>query len=305
MSINVYHGENTYESTQTLTRALEKFGQSLDSAEIVVLDGQILTNAFSFDTNSLWSQRRIYLIKRIFQSEEPIRSQIIRNILKYPSLDVYIWEDKLIPRVSKLNKEFLAKSVEHRFDHLKPQAFASWLHAKCTEAKIHDPKIIELLSSIEKQDQWRVSGEIQKLVDYSQATRLHIQYEDAVEVIGDVPTGMWEILDLILKKDRVHAIDKVITTNFETDAQIGVVSALAYQIKTLILLRAFPLMPQQELSSRMGIHPFVLSKLRRCENNFQIESLKRMFQQLVNIEYMLKQGQINFKLALALFIASS
>jgi DNA polymerase III delta subunit len=78
--------------------------------------------------------------------------------------------------------------------------------------------------------------------------------------------------------------------------EIRLLGMFVYQFRNLIKVKSAPL-------ENLGLHPFVLRKTREQAKNFSFEELKKIYYQLLTIDFDIKLGKVNSTAALELFVA--
>jgi DNA polymerase-3 subunit delta len=140
-------------------------------------------------------------------------------------------------------------------------------------------------------DLWRLNNELDKLSSYTK--RITMQDADLF-IDSPLDDNIFNFTDAISNQDTRKAL-RLLHDQLDSGAnEFMLISMLARQIKILIQVK-------ETKGQGLDLHPFVIKKALAQINKFSLESLKKLFTQLSNIDYKLKNSQGSPRLLLDLF----
>lgn len=218
----------------------------------------------------------------------------------------------------------LTKKASAWFEFLKKQKFvqefssfsnndaAKWAKEEIKKrgADISN-KALNYLAGVTGSNLWQLDSEIDKLINYKSGQveksdeTVEIQLEDVQELVkGAFDEDIFALTDAISNNDKKSAVE-LLEKQYEAGlSDHYLLNMIVRQIKILLQIRGALDAGEnsRNLASSLGLHPFVVQKGMNQVRRFNIQTLKKALNKLVEIDYSLKSGQGEAKTMLDLFI---
>lgn len=257
--IFVFHGGDTYRSRKKLAELVENFREKAKTG----------LNIHRFDAeedetrelesflagSSLFSVKKLVIARNVFaaQAAYELLKKYAPLLSRAKDTIVFLWEQELSNDAKKRVKElspFLAKSEE--FKPLTTQEAARFIRREAQQKGISlDPAQESYLASLGS-DLWAVSNELEKIALYSVAGRGHAAPRRSVR------TTVFDVGDSFFSSSSA-AIGRLLEFLSAGNDEFNLFSYLAGQSRTLLTVK-YDLEKSGAVSSKHGIHPFVVKK---------------------------------------------
>ncbi len=307
--IILLHGEDTFRSRQRLIKLKEGFKKKYDprGLNIIQLDGTSL-NIEDFNkavaTYGFLSSRRMIVIENLSQNKNKSFIETVRDALsELPEKEnvVIFWEGKVKKTRGRKKAETLfgLKAGEgiiiEEYHRLQGAKINQWVKKEITarESKI-EPRALSLLVSLVGDDLWRMTSEIDKLVNYKKGVAI-TEADVALIVRAKFDTDIFKLTDALATQDQALALKLL-------DDQITSGTAIPYLLTMLI--RQFRILIQvkdfleqgggpQQAAQVLKLHPFVAMKSVQQANNFSLDKLKKIYRSLLQVDERIKSSSFN------------
>ncbi len=334
-----FYGENDFKIKQKLKELEDKFIKEVDLSgqNIFRLDGEkIKTEDFSnkLSNGSLFCQKRMIIITDLIKNKQ---KNILKELLDYlqknkvdQSDDIFIFIEKNIK--SKNNKDLLKLTGEREAPlNIEEKKFYNFLSSQKYAQEIKNFNSIELATFIKKEvelynlkidardvqllialignNPWNLSNEIKKLAYYKPASALpeKIQKNDIEKVVTGIFTeNIFIFTDAISARNTKSAL-KILEEQYLSGSEPDyILSMLLRQFKILLQIRELLDLNynSQKIISSLKLHPFVVNKGINQAKNFEKNNIKKILNNLIEMENLNRKNQINLKVYLGLLIAN-
>ena len=279
------------------------------------------------DTVSMFSSQKLVIIDNIFEANQDIQEEILeflkkRNLEKTSDITI-IFCDEETDSQSALFKYLQSKAECKEFKLLQGAQLRNWIKDYVVKqgSKIDSQTIYKLIEYIGN-DLWRMENEINKLITYKMGdvrrptsnmldvARPTLTVAD-IELLSrpEVDLKIFDLGDAVGQKNKAKAIKLLNQQIEEGENESYLLSMIASQIRNLIKVKSFlqinaNIKDSRMLANKLGIHPFVAQKSSQQARNFTIEELKKIYHQLMAIDFESKIGKTDPKTALELFISN-
>jgi len=315
------YGPDTYRSKKKLNQLIEKFKRERDPSglNITILEGsnislELLHQAL-FTTGFLASKHLVIirdLIKK-YKKEDIFKELIskIEKIGKSEDIQVIFWEESI--NVSKLNdrkRKFFnllkkGKYVE-KFELLKPEQISIWIKQEIERqgGKIDYVAIRKLAAYVEN-NLWQLSNEINKLIAYKLDKPITSSDIDLL-VEAKIDNNIFRLVDAVAEKNRRRAL-QLINEQLKKGVAWGyLLTMIIKQFRNLLLVRdkldREGFVSSQSLAKELNIHPFVAQKSLVQARYYSLKKLKKIYEELLDIDAKLKSERVSPELLFDLFV---
>lgn len=292
--IKFFCGKDDFESYVEAKKYIKNLA-SVDSASYNILESENITNLSELtqqlEGQDLFATTNFLLLKRP-ESNKIIAEYLINNIDRLEQLNLTLWSDISLDKRSVIYKRFKDKKCIVEFELPKPAGMNIWLN---TVAKIHNIKISNEQSKyiLERfENKWQIYSLIKKIQNYLFNTdKDKISLEELKHIDGTALRGdIWKLTDAFTKSEFQVFIQEFKKLMESEDQSQLVIAMLGKHLDNLIKLKY-----SENILSKpdLGIHPFVVSKIRPFIKNFSEEDLEAMVYELFLADRSIKFGHLS------------
>ena len=331
-------GEDDFRSRQKLKQLKEKFTKEIDPGEnsFNLIDGskvEMREIGDVINTSSLFTKKKMTVVENIFSNKKDnIYEELLEFLQKGDSKKdeniLIFWDNDVKTKIVK-NKSVAHKilaeqekplAAKHKklFDFLSGQKYSQEFKALSRnelvkyirnliklEKKDIALKAVELLVSLVGNNLWQLNGEIDKLLNYSQKNG-KIEEDDIKQLVrGSFDQDIFALTDAISAKNK-----RLATSLLEQQYEAGlsdeyILNMFLRQFRILLQIREAldNGLSSNKIINLLKLHPFVVQKGINQARHFTLEELKKALNELVGIDFSVKNGIITLKTGLSLFIA--
>ncbi len=313
-----FFGEDSFRIKQKLNEVRHHFVKNINlgSFSLEEINGEktsVSEISQKINTGSLFTKKRMLIIKNIFSNKQENLFKYLIDLSKKQRNDksnalVFIDESITATKLKENAKKFLLilkklpYSQEFKaLDHKQVLKFAKETFSQ----KNHDISFSALSLLVEKtsNDLWRLNNEINKLCALAKNRKIETNDINTL-VSGEFEEKIFILIDAFFEKRKSIAYK---TLHEQLSAGLSseyILSMLIRQIKILLEIKAAQKTTSNEnLAIVLNLHPFVVKKSLISVNKFSLNQLKQIFNNLVELEYKSKIGQVNLKNELFLLSA--
>ena len=152
---------------------------------------------------------------------------------------------------------------------------------------------------------WEASNEIEKLVNYCGKEEIEKKDVDLL-VRSKVDMNIFNLIDSISSGNKTKAI---LLLNKQLEEGLNenyILTMFVYQFRNLIKIKSFldQGLASQQIVSQTKMHPFVVQKsIQQCQN-FDTQTLRRIYKKLFDADMAMKTGKMDARLVLDLIVVS-
>lgn len=325
------HGADSFRSRQKLNALIEQFKKQRDPQgnNVVKIDGA-KTNldeiSSKISSGSLLAEKRLLIVEDLFSHKE---ENIFKALLEYlKQLSKNKNENSLIfyePRElesKKYGAKRLTTARKQLFDYLSKQPFSeqfkplapaqlqTWLKQYLSSQNITINSVAaNLLINNSGADLWALQNELKKLTHFVQREgRVEITVADARELTsGTAEENIFALTDALGNKNKALFFS-LLEDQLEAGVNLQQILALvARQFKIILQIKELLLSGQTapQIAAALKLHPFVVQKTLPQTRNFNLDYLKNILQQLVELDYKIKIGTMDGLTGLTLLFAAN
>ena len=229
------------------------------------------------------------IIAKIYSISSIINQIIVRRFNQ--NIIIVFWVEKPDKRLG-LFKFLKSKAKVKEFSLLKGSQLKNWIkdYIKEQKGEIDNLAIDKLIEYVGK-DLWRMSNEINKLLNYNRTIK-----NESIELLvkPEIDLNIFNMVDALGHKDKNKALKMFKQYLEKREDENYLLTMFIYQIRNLIKAKS---------GGKLDMHPFVIQKSRQQANNFEWDDLKKIYYQLLTIDFDTKTGRADSKTALELWLA--
>jgi DNA polymerase-3 subunit delta len=329
------YGQDTFRSRQKLKEIKEKFRREIDPSGLnqQTLDGSKL-EAADFEqatmTQPFLAKKRLIIVEDLISKNRGQKNQkeILEFLEKNDLKDVILifWESAIDPaKIKKADKSkikpgsrrsnlLLARLKQEKyaqaFDLMDMAALYPWTQAEIKKRGGQiQPAALKILVDLVGNDLWQLNSEIEKLLALAKNQPI-----TAAQVMGLVQTklddNIFKLTDALGAKNKKMAL-KLISDQLKSGTSpTELLGKIVWQFKNLLLIKEFMEKngngyQANRLTYEFGLHPFVIKKTMAQVGNYQLNTLKKIYRQLLQIDYQFKTSAPNAEALLDLLVIQS
>ncbi|OGH59867.1 MAG: DNA polymerase III subunit delta [Candidatus Magasanikbacteria bacterium RIFCSPHIGHO2_01_FULL_33_34] len=318
MYIFIY-GKDNFRSQKFLSDNIDRFIKERDPQKLntVILDclnnnrvdfmGQILAQPF------LAEKRMIVLKNLLISKNEELQMEIVKRLKEnnLPENNIIIFWESIDTVKTKLGKELLdilkKGKFSSKFDELKGVDLASWIREEIkNRGGSVDNTAVEYLVKESKGDIWHLNSLINQLVSYCNDREINVS---DVEIFLEerFDDNIFNLVDAIVGK-REKEVYKMIQEQYRIGEDVQFMFAMILrQFRIIIELRDLferqSKMNSDEIAKKLKLHPFVVKKTLPLTRHYNMEKLKCIYDDLLELDIQIKTSKGNNEMLLDLFVA--
>lgn len=300
--IVVLTGENSFGLQHALRQITDAFLEEYGDLGLERLDGQEADlNRFSEALTGLpFLAAKKLVVLRNPGSNKQFAEQVEQLLGNVPeTTDVIITETKLDKRLSYY--KFLKKNTDFRdFPELDQGGLASWLveAAKAQDGSISTSDARYLVERVGANQQL-LANELEKLLLYNpKVTR------QSIDTLTDVApqSTIFQLLEAAFAGNRKRALNLYSEQRAQKVEPQQIVAMLAWQLHVLAIIKTAGDRSSSEIAKDAKINPFVVDKSRGIARQLSLAELKKLINDLLEIDQTSKRTSIDVDEALQHYI---
>ena len=317
------YGEDNFRAHQKILELKNKFLQSDKSGSgLSAFDFQEKISVGKvidvFNLPNLLAPKRLVIVRNMITSgslenQKEMLEYLKKNAKNLESdrnLVIVFWESAL-PQKSNVLFKFLNSREEikkQNFEKLSGAKLNQWILKRMLEldakAKVSQPALDKLILFVGA-DTNVLDKEIQKLVNYSAGKM--ITDKDVEELVkANLDNNIFATVDALGQNNKKEAL-KLLHRHLEKgDDPFYIFSMFIYQFRNLLKvadLKEKGILDDHRLAQMTKLHPYVVKKSLAQIRNLPFSKLKSIYKKLGEIDFAVKTGKTDIKLALDKFVA--
>lgn len=318
MHIFIY-GRDTFRSQKYLTDNIERFIRERDPRKLntVILDcdsnqkidfmGTVLAQPFL-------AEKRMIVLKNLLASKNTdLQVELIKRLKEssIPQTNIIIFWEATETFKTKLAKELLtilqSGKFCNKFDELNGAHLNKWIREEVESlgSKI-DNNAVEYLASESKGDTWYLNSLINQLASFCEDREIDLS-DVQLFLQEKADDNIFNLVDAIVGK-REKQVYKMIQEQYRIGEDVQFIFAMILrQFRIILELRDLferkNKMHSDELAKILKLHPFVVKKTLPLIRHYNMEVLKKVYEDLLDLDVQIKTNQGNSEMLLDLFVA--
>ncbi len=310
--IEFYYGEDSFQSSQKVRMAQIQFHKQHPQSNVLVFDCDdkcdITAITQSLDSQSLFSQKKMVIVKNFFSHTKAPEQKIIQEYLVKKNDDTIIFHEIGLPRKNASFFLWLHNNAIHTAEYkfLLGSDLEKWISKKVQDSGSEiDNHAIRSLVLCAGNDLWLLEKEIEKLICFANEKMIAVSHVEQI-VQGNTVANMFETIEAIVKKDKARALlllKKQIATG---DSPFHIFSMYVYQLRSMLLVGGAVqdgLTDRHVIAQVLKIHPFVVQKTLTLVNQIAYQQIKKMYHAMTILDHDVKTGKQNIETGLDLFVS--
>lgn len=314
------YGEDEFRSNRKLAEIKNRFleknkeGATLSVFDFSEKDFDLDEIILDSSSGGLFSAKRLVIVKNLLAKKDLAGESLLEFLKRkskgeFESAILVFWEGDDFDKKNPLVKFLLKAGKCQRFEMLGGAKLKNWITGTIREMGSGKISIsagaVEKLSLFIGNNLDLLSREIEKLINYKKSGE--ITSEDVELLVkSKIDTDIFRTVDALSRGDKKTAVKLLHDHLSAGDDPFYLLSMYFFQFRNLLKVKPFAEKncSQQEIASKLKIHPYVAKKSADQAGKFSLEELKNLYKKLCEIDVQSKTGKVDIKLALDKFIAS-
>lgn len=303
-------GYRVRQAVQTVTASLRASAFDLGEPDSLRQIDSLLKNT------SLFSERRCAVVSGAFAQKNSARELIERiratDLTNSQEITLVITETGLQAALARKNKELFAALTGPGFqvigvDFLGPSQLNEWVNGEFSKrGAAAEPAAVRELIGRTGQESWALIQEIEKLCNYSGNRAVSADMVRTL-VAEREDSNIFRFTDALAARDKPRALALLYKEFQGGQEPYSVLSAVIYQFRNLLMAKDLTVRSAWSagLAQKLGVPPFVAQKLTSAAKKFELPELTARYERLAFLDTRTKQGRLDLKDALYLFVLGS
>jgi DNA polymerase-3 subunit delta len=225
-------------------------------------------------------------------------AELIKLSIPEESDNTIVFTAEKAVKKEKIFRVLFSKAKTVEFKDLTGDVLRRWIIKKVNDLSKGEVSIdnmaVSHLELMFGKDLWQLGNAINVLVNFC-SEKKQITKADVNEVCrGRIDVKIFDFVDAIGARNKSRAIELLNSLLDQGENGFYILSMVLFQLRNLVKVFSIskngPTNPTI-VSKKLSIHPFVAQKTLGQLNNFSSESLKKVYQQVADLDYQAKIGE--------------
>ncbi len=323
--LHILYGQDDF----SLNRALDRIKADLGDREMVAtntthLEGQHLTLSElrnKCDAAPFLCSHRLVIVEGLLGCFEAKRSRsrsrkrkagdrlaewegLDSYVKQLPGTTVLVLVDEEVRGDNPLLKRLAPLAAVKAFPWLKGEALQAWIQKRVKEEGGDiTPQAVHLLAELIGGDLWAVSGEIQKLLLYSQDRR--ISEDDVRQLVSCIQeANIFALVDAVAEGRTALAQRLLHRLYDEGEPPAHILVMITRQFRLIAQARELePGLSLLQIQDRLGLKKsYGLDRTLKQAKSYDFEGIRRAYNKFLETDFAIKTGRYSDELALELLV---
>ena len=287
-----FYGPNTYESRSQIAKLINQFKKkSGNDFGIDRIDGDKSTIAelkASLHAVPFLAASRLVIIESLGRNKA-VASKIEDLIDGIPSTTVAVFYDPDVDHRTNYFKTLKDKSKVVEFKQLDHPKLMRWIIKKVEDdgGEI-DRAAVGRLLELAGEDQWRLSNEIEKLINYN--NEVTVENIDLL-VESSRTESIFNLVDAMSAGKRQLAIQIYTRLRTNGESEMYILSMIIWQLRNQLLAKSAGRITAPQLAKEAGMSPYVAGKVLATRHLYTEDRIKESFIRAIDTEMAIKTGE--------------
>lgn len=305
------YGEENYLSYQKLLGIKKKYiDASLGTTNLVELDGNNLeykTFCRQVSTLPFLAKTRLVIIKNLLSSKKKkIEEQILSFLSQIPKTTVLIfYEDKMPDKRSAMFKKLLKIAIAQEFKKLSPLQLRTWINKQINV--VSDIKKDEIVNLLEKSsdNMWQLTNEIEKICLFLEDNQ-HATIEELSLLTNlKLENNIFIFLETLASKNIQKSVNALHNLLMMKVNELYILTMINYEFRQILMISDCVAERKNitQIVQITHLNPYIVRKNYQLAQKYSSFEIKKIYDDLMQADIMIKTGQISPVLALDLLVA--
>ncbi len=299
--IYFFYGEEKYDIEQSVQKIKKEFGNLELGINLFYIDSENVQNLGQISSGvSFFGEEKLIIMKN---TKLKFDVDFIEKE-KESGKTYIIIEDSVDKRTSEYKKlSKIAETKEFKFmDQKQIIAYIMKILEKCS-LKI-DYKTAEYMAEVCGENKANIINELNKIVLYKGSGNT-VDKETIDKVcVKTLNAKIFDMLDFIVNKDHKNGILLLDELLIQKEAIVKIYIMLYKQVKQMYMIKILKEKRENDIATKLQIHPYVFQKLSKTSDKYRIDELKSIMKSFDKYDEATKSGEMDFEVGLKKIICS-
>ncbi len=299
--IYFFYGEEKYDIEQSVQKIKKEFGNLELGINLFYIDSENVQNLGQISSGvSFFGEEKLIIMKN---TKLKFDVDFIEKE-KESGKTYIIIEDSVDKRTSEYKKlSKIAETKEFKFmDQKQIIAYIMKILEKCS-LKI-DYKTAEYMAEVCGENKSNIINELNKIVLYKGSGNT-VDKETIDKVcVKTLNAKIFDMLDFIVNKDHKNGILLLDELLIQKEAIVKIYIMLYKQVKQMYMIKILKAKKENDIATKLQIHPYVFQKLSKTSDKYRIDELKSIMKSFDKYDEATKSGEMDFEVGLKKIICS-
>lgn len=277
----------------------------MDESSLAILLEEIQTIPFLYDKKIILLKNPLFLYNPDKYNKKLVDEFV--NLISHPqdTTSLIIYADSL----KSINKSILeilkSNAIVNELVNPTDESLNDYIIRKFNQdGYILDNQVVSELIERTKGNNDRIELEIDKLKTYKAQDKLVLNADVRLLVSKELDDNIFELVNSVIEKDTnktMKIFDDMMTLNV---TETVIISLLTAKFNELYETKVFTIagMSKNDIADLYHVKPGRIYYAQKAANTIGLETLKKKINELIDLDYKIKSGEIDKRLGLELFL---
>jgi DNA polymerase III delta subunit len=294
-----FYGPNTYALRQQLAQMMaayrakagSDFGLGrVEGAAVKAHDLQATLAATPFLASS-----RLVIVEGV-AANKPAAEKLAGVMAAVPATTVAVFVEREVDQRTVAFKALNRADKVVKFEALSGPKLLGWMRGEVQRLGGNiEPAAVRELVDRAGEDQWRLAGEINKLVNFGSEITVAVVQE---LVVPSVERSIFDLVEAMTAGRVAAALSSYRALLNHKESEMYVLTMIQWQLRNLLLAKtAPPVLGPAELAKAAGMSPYVAGKMMSAQGGMDEGVLRAAHRAAVDCEFDIKTGRLKAEVA--------
>lgn len=287
-----FYGPNTFEARNQIAKLINQYQKKTgNDFGLDKIDGEKSTLAelkAALQAVPFLSSSRLVIIESLGKNKA-VTAHIDVLIADIPSTTVAVFYDHDADHRTNYFKTLKEKAKTVEFKQLDHAHLLRWIIKQVENSGGEiDRAAVGRLLDLAGEDQWRLSNEIEKLINYNK----EVTVENIDLLVESSRTeSIFNLVDAMSAGKRQLAIQIYTRLRTNGESEMYILSMIIWQLRNQLLAKSAGRITAPQLAKEAGMSPYVAGKVLATRHLYTEERIKESFIRAIDTEMAIKSGE--------------
>jgi DNA polymerase III subunit delta len=294
-----FYGPNTYALRQQLAQMVAAYRAKAGSDfGLERIDGAVVKAAelnAALQATPFLATSRLVIVEGV-AANKAVAGGLAAMLAGVPASTVAVFVEREVDQRTSAFKALKGADKVVKFEALEGPKLLGWVRAEIARlGGMAEPAVIRELVELAGEDQWRLAGEINKLVNYDPT----VTVETVRELVApSVERSIFDLVEAMTGGRAAAALAAYRVLLHQKESEMYVLTMVQWQLRNLLLAKTAPAgMGPNDLAKAAGMSPYVAGKMMAVQGAMYEEVLRAAYGAAVECEFDIKTGRLKAEVA--------
>jgi DNA polymerase-3 subunit delta len=224
-------------------------------------------------------------------TNKPVAEKLPGLMAAVPATTVVVFTERTVDQRTTAYRTLMLADKVVKFEPLTGSKLIAWVRSEAAKLGGQiEPAAASRLVELAGEDQWRLSGEINKLIHFT--PEVNVSAVDEL-VVPSIEKSIFDLVEAMAAGRARLAFEHFLALLKQKENEIYVLTMIQWQLRNLLLAKTAPGgMTPAELAREVGMSPYVAGKMMAAQNRLSEAALTRAYVLAADCEFDIKTGRI-------------